>query len=146
MKRTFSPKAEEIDRHWFVVDAAGQTVGRLSTTIAHLITGKHKPRYAPHVDCGDFVIVVNAEKSVLTGRKEGQKYYYRASTQPGGLKAVVAADVRRQSPIRLIESSVYGMLPKNRLGRKLRHKLKVYAGPNHPHQAQKPQSLALAAS
>jgi large subunit ribosomal protein L13 len=139
MKRTFSPRPDEIERRWFVVDASGIPVGRLSTAIARLIMGKHKPIYAPHVDCGDFVIVVNAEKSVLTGQKEGEKTYYRHSGQPGGLKAIVAGDVRRQHPARLVESAVHGMLPKSSLGRKLRRKLKVYAGAEHPHHAQKPE-------
>lgn len=146
MKRTFSPKLEEIERRWYVVDAAGLPVGRLSTAVARLLTGKHKPTYARHVDCGDFVIVVNAAATVLTGRKETAKVYYRHSTQPGGLKAVVAGDMRQQSPQRLVESAVYGMLPKNSLGRKMRRKLKVYSGPEHPHQAQKPQPFALAAA
>ncbi len=142
--RTFSPKTTEVDREWYLVDAAGKTLGRLSTEIARVLTGKHKPIYARHVDTGDYVIVVNAEKAVLTGRKEDQKIYYRHSTHPGGLKQTTAAEVRRRHPTRLIRSSVRGMLPKNRLGRHQLKKLKVYAGPEHPHAAQQPQELPLA--
>ena len=139
--RTFSPKTAEVDREWYVVDAAGQTLGRLSTEIARVLTGKHKPIYAHHVDTGDFVIVINAEKAVLTGRKEDQKIYYRHSTHPGGLKQATAAEVRQRHPTRLVRSSVRGMLPKNRLGRHQLKKLKVYAGPDHPHAAQQPQEF-----
>jgi large subunit ribosomal protein L13 len=146
MTKTFSPKPDQVERRWYVVDATGVPVGRISTTIARLLSGKHKAIYAPHVDCGDFVIVVNAEKVVLTGNKESEKVYYRHSGQPGGLKAVVAGDMRRQFPTRIIESAVYGMLPKSKLGKKLRRKLKVYAGPEHPHHAQKPEAFALAAA
>lgn len=146
MKATVSPRPEQIEHRWYVVDAAGLPVGRISTAIARLITGKHKPIWAPHVDCGDFVIVVNAEQSVLTGRKEEAKVYYRHSGQPGGLKAIVAGDLRKQSPTRVLESAVFGMLPKSRLGRKLRKKLKVYSGPEHPHKAQKPEPFRLAAA
>jgi len=143
MKSTLSPKANEIERHWWVVDGAGVPVGRLSTKIARLILGKGKANWAPHVDCGDFVIVVNAEKVVLTGGKERAKVYYRhTTTQPGSLKSPKAFEVREKHPTRLVESAVFGMLPKTKLGRKLRKKLKVYTGTNHPHQAQKPQPLA----
>jgi large subunit ribosomal protein L13 len=127
------------------VDGAEVPVGRLSTTIAKLLMGKGKPIYAPHVDCGDFVIVVNAEKVKLTGGKEEGKVYYRHTTQqPGSLKSPKAREVRAQHPTRLVESAVYGMLPKTKLGRKIRKKLKVYVGAAHPHQAQKPQVLDLA--
>jgi large subunit ribosomal protein L13 len=143
MFRTYSPKRDEVERRWYVVDAAGQTVGRLSTQVARVLTGKHKPQYARHADTGDFVIVVNAEKAVLTGRKEEQKVYYRHSTYPGGLKAVSASDLRKRRPSKIIEKSVRGMLPKNRLGRRQFKKLKVYAGPEHPHQAQQPETLEL---
>ncbi|KAB2960684.1 MAG: 50S ribosomal protein L13 [Thermoanaerobaculia bacterium] len=144
MKSTVSPKPAEIERRWWVVDAAGIPVGRLSTAVARTILGKGKPIWAPHVDCGDFVIVVNAEKAVLTGDKERAKTYFRHTTQqPGSLKSPRAFEVRDKHPTRLVESAVHGMLPKTKLGRKLRKKLKVYAGPAHPHHAQKPTPLAL---
>lgn len=142
--RTYSAKPHEIQREWLVVDAQGQTLGRLATQIAAILRGKHKPFYTPHVDCGDFVIVVNAEKVRVTGKKLDEKIYYRHSGYPGGLKQV---SLRRQltlHPERVIEAAVRGMLPKNRLGRKLFKKLKVYAGPAHPHQAQKPKVLDIA--
>ncbi|HLF57899.1 MAG TPA: 50S ribosomal protein L13 [Thermoanaerobaculia bacterium] len=145
MKSTQSPKPAEIEHRWWIVDAAGVPVGRLSTRIAHLILGKGKPIWAPHVDCGDFVIVVNAGKAVLTGDKERGKVYYRHTTQkPGSLKSPRAFEVREKHPHRLVESAVYGMLPKTKLGRKLRRKLKVYSGGDHPHHAQKPTPLAVA--
>ena len=143
--RTYSPKLGEVERNWYVVDATGQTLGRISTEIARLLTGKHKPQYAPHQDTGDFVVVINAEQAVLTGRKEEEKIYYRHSTYPGGLKAESAGDLRGRRPAKLIEKSVRGMLPKNRLGRRQLKKLKVYAGPDHPHQAQQPKALELSA-
>ncbi|MCS7260008.1 MAG: 50S ribosomal protein L13 [Anaerolineae bacterium] len=142
--RTYSAKPQAIQREWFVVDAEGQTLGRLATRVATILRGKHKPFYTPHVDCGDFVIVVNAEKVRVTGKKLDQKIYYRHSGYPGGLKQI---SLRRQlmlHPERVIEAAVRGMLPKNRLGRKLFKKLKVYAGPTHPHQAQKPKVLNIA--
>ena len=142
--KTFSPKPSEVDRKWYVVDADGQTLGRLSTQIARVLRGKHKPIFAPHVDTGDFVIVVNAEKAVLTGRKEEQKIYYRHSTHPGGLKQETASDLRTRRPAEIISRAVRGMLPKNKLGRAQHKKLKVYAGPEHPHQAQKPEDLPAA--
>jgi large subunit ribosomal protein L13 len=145
MKSTLSPKPAEIEHRWWVVDAAGVPVGRLSTAVARTILGKGKPIWAPHVDCGDFVIVINAEKAVLTGEKEREKTYYRHTTQqPGSLKSPRAFEIRGKHPTRLVESAVHGMLPKTKLGRKLRKKLKVYAGPAHPHHAQKPTPLALA--
>jgi len=137
-KKTFSPKGSEIDRAWYVVDADGKTLCRLSTEIARVLIGKHKPSYAPHVDTGDFVIVVNAEKTVVTGRKETDKIYYRHSGYIGSLRSETVAEVRERHPRRLIERAVRGMLPKNRLGRRQFTKLKVYAGPDHPHEAQKP--------
>lgn len=145
MFRTYSPKLGEVEREWFVVDAAGQTLGRISTRIARILTGKNKPQYAPHQDTGDFVIVINAEQAVLTGRKEDEKIYYRHSTYPGGLKSESAGHLRGRRPVKLIEKSVRGMLPKNRLGRRQLKKLKVYAGPDHPHQAQQPKALELSA-
>ena len=143
ISRTYSPKAGEVERRWYIVDAEGQTLGRLSTKIARVLTGKHKPRYAPHIDTGDFVVVVNAEKTVLTGNKEQDKMYYRHSTYPGGLKEENAARLRQRKPAMLIEKSVWGMLPKNKMGRAQLKKLKVYAGPDHPHAAQQPESLDL---
>ncbi len=142
--RTYSPKRGEVDRKWLVVDAADLVLGRLCTEVARLLTGKHKPQYAPHIDTGDFVIVVNAEKAKLTGRKEEQKIYYRHSMHPGGLKRETAAELRRRRPTKMIERAVWGMLPKNRLGHRQLRKLKVYAGPDHPHQAQQPQTISLA--
>ena len=145
MKMTKSPNAAEIERRWWVVNGEGVPVGRLSTRIARLILGKGKPNWAPHVDCGDFVIVLNAGKVVLTGGKDRAKTYYRHTTQkPGSLKSPRAFEVREKHPTRLVESAVYGMLPKTKLGRKLRKKLKVYAGGDHPHHAQKPTPLAVA--
>ncbi len=144
MTSTFSPKPADIDRRWYVVDADGVTFGRLCTQVARLLTGKGKPIYAPHVDTGDFVIVVNAEKIVMTGNKELDKVYYRHSTYPGGLKAETAGNLRKRRPHRLIEKGVWGMLPKNRLGRRQLKKLKVYAGPEHRHTAQKPEPLSVA--
>jgi large subunit ribosomal protein L13 len=144
MQKTYSPKASEVERRWHVVDAEGIPLGRLSTTVARLLTGKHKPTYAPHVDTGDFVIVVNAEKTLLTGRKEEQKVYYRHSGRPGNLKEETAGELRQRRPTRLVELAVRGMLPRNRLGRRQLRKLKVYAGPDHPHQAQQPEPFNVA--
>ena len=141
--KTFSAKPHEIRREWFVVDAQGQTLGRLAARVAAILRGKHKPIYTPHVDCGDYVIVVNAGKINVTGQKLDQKMYYRHSGYPGGLRQV---SLRRQlqiHPDRIVETAVRGMLPKNRFGRKMFKKLKIYAGPDHPHQAQQPKSLVL---
>ena len=134
--RTFNPKPAEVERQWFVVDAAGVPLGRLSAAVAKVLMGKTKPIWAPHVDTGDFVIVVNAAKAVLSGRKEEQKIYYRQSGRPGGLKAESAGHLRKRRPTKLVEEAVRGMLPKTKLGRKIFRKLKVYAGPEHRHQAQ----------
>ncbi len=139
--KTFSPKAGEVERNWYVVDAEGVPLGRLSSTVARVLTGKHKPTYTRHMDSGDFVVVVNAEKAVLTGNKEKDKIYYRHSGQPGKLQEETAERLRARRPTRLIELAVRGMLPKNRLGRKQLTKLKIYAGGEHPHQAQQPQPL-----
>ena len=144
MKITYSPKPSDIDRRWYVVDASGKTLGRLSTEIARVLTGKNKPQYAPHIDTGYFVVVVNAEKAVLTGRKEAQKVYYRHSGRPGALKMETAAELRERRPTLLIERAVRGMLPKNKIGRRQLKKLKVYAGPEHPHEAQRPEALEVA--
>ena len=144
MSKTYSPKPTEIERRWFVVDARGQALGRLSSEIAKVLTGKNKPQYAPHVDTGDFVVVVNAEKTVLTGRKEDQKTYYRHSGKPGSLKQETARELRQRRPALMIERAVKGMLPKNKIGRRQLKKLKVYAGPEHPHEAQQPEVLEVA--
>ena len=144
--RTFSPRPADVDRRWHVVDAAGIPLGRLSSTVARLLTGKHKPTYAPHMDMGDFVIVVNAEQTVLTGKKEDDKVYYRVTGRPGGLKSETAGKRRQRRPTMLVEEAVKGMLPKNRLGRKQYKKLKVYAGTEHPHEAQQPQTFDVAAA
>jgi large subunit ribosomal protein L13 len=138
MNRTYSPKLAEIEHQWFVVDATGIPLGRLSSLVARLLMGKHKPTWAPHIDTGDFVIVVNADKTVLTGRKEEQKVYYHHSGYPGGMKRETAAQRRQRRPVKLVEEAVRGMLPKGPLGRKQLKKLKVYAGAEHPHQAQQP--------
>ena len=145
MKSTVSPKPAEIERQWFVVDGAGVPVGRLSSTIAKVLMGKGKPFYAPHVDCGDFVIVLNAEKVHLSGTKEQTKVYYRhTTTTPGSLKSPNPLEVRGKHPTRLDGGAVFGRLPKTKLGRKIRRKLKVYAGAGHPHKAQKPAAYDLA--
>jgi large subunit ribosomal protein L13 len=137
--RTFSPKDSDITRRWHVVDASDVVLGRLASHVAVLLRGKHKPIFAPHVDTGDFVIVVNAAKVALTGTKLQDKHAYRHSGYPGGLRAVSYASLMATSPERVVEKAVRGMLPKNSLGRKTLTKLKVYAGPDHPHQAQQPQ-------
>ncbi len=141
--RTYTPKPGDIKRKWYVVDAQGKTLGRLASEIARILRGKNKPIFSPHVDTGDYVIVVNAEKIHVTGRKLTQKIYYRHSGYPGGLKAVSLRDLLQRHPERAVEFAVRGMLPKNRLGRKMTKKLKVYAGPDHPHKAQRPEPLDL---
>ncbi len=134
--KTYSPKAAEIVRNWHVIDASGQTLGRLATQVAQLLKGKHKAYYAPHLDVGDFVVVVNAEKVRVTGDKLTQKRYYRHSGYPGGLTSVTLGSQLESHPIRVIEHAVRGMLPHNALGRAMYRKLKVYAGPTHPHNSQ----------
>ncbi len=138
-KTTVSTREQDVQRDWFVVDAQGQTLGRMATQIATILRGKHKPSYTPHVDCGDFVVIVNAEKVHTTGQKMTQKKYYRHTGYPGGLKEVTLKDQLQKFPERVLESAVRGMLPKNRLGRQMFKKLKVYAGPQHPHAAQQPK-------
>ena len=145
MPKTYTPKLAEIEHKWYLVDAAGQTLGRLTAVLARVLMGKHKPTFAHHIDTGDFVIVVNAEQAVLSGNKEDEKIYHRQSGRPGGLKSEAAKDLRRRRPVKLVEEAVKGMLPKNKLGRQQLGKLKVYAGPLHPHQAQKPESLPTSA-
>lgn len=134
--KTYSTKASDIEREWHVIDASGRTLGRLASEVARLLRGKHKPIYVPHLDTGDYVIVINADKVRVTGNKAKQKLYYRHSGYPGGLKSTSLAEMMENQPTRAIEHAVRGMLPKNPLGRAMFKKLKVYAGPNHPHQAQ----------
>lgn len=141
--RTYTTKPEDIKREWFVIDATGMTLGRLATQIASVLKGKHKPIYSPHMDTGDFVIVVNAHKVRVTGRKLDQKFYYRHSGYPGGLKEISLRDQLDRHPDRVIRFAVRGMLPKNRLGRQMIKKLKIYATPGHPHEAQQPKALAM---
>ena len=143
-KKTVQQTREEAlaNRRWFVLDAEGGVLGRLATRAANLLRGKGKPSFTPYVDCGDFVIVVNAAKVKLTGRKESDKIYFHHSGFPGGIRESRAGDLRAHHPERLVKSAVVGMLPKNRLSRALATKLKVYAGPEHPHQAQQPEVLA----
>ncbi|MCO6452851.1 MAG: 50S ribosomal protein L13 [Caldilineales bacterium] len=143
MRKTISANADTVERQWFVVDAEGKTLGRLSTEIARILRGKHKPIYTPHVDCGDFVIVVNADKIRVTGNRLDDKIYYRHSGYIGGLKEVSLRRMLETHPERVLESAVKGMLPKNRLGRQMYKKLKVYASPTHPHAAQQPSLLEL---
>jgi large subunit ribosomal protein L13 len=140
---TYSPKASEITRRWHVVDADGLVLGRLATGVASILRGKHKPTFAPHLDTGDHVIVVNASKVVMTAAKAEQKFAYRYSGYPGGLRSTSYATLVRERPEDLIRRSVKGMLPKGSLGRQMLSKLKVYAGPDHPHSAQQPTELAL---
>lgn len=141
--KTYAVKASEIEREWHVIDAAGKNLGRLASKIAVILRGKHKPSYTPSMDVGDFVIVINASKVASTGNKLQNKMYYRHSLYPGGLKAVRMADMLARHPERVIQHAVRGMLPKNRLGRAVIRKLKVYAGDSHPHAAQKPSVLDL---
>ncbi|PIE69044.1 MAG: 50S ribosomal protein L13 [Deltaproteobacteria bacterium] len=141
--KTYSPKASELQHKWYVVDATDKVLGRLATEVAVYLRGKHKPEFAPHMDNGDFVIVVNADKIKVTGNKLAQKKYYRHSGYPGGLKETDLRSLLASKPERVIEHAVKGMLPKNALGRAVFKKLKVYAGPEHPHAAQKPVSLAI---
>ena len=144
--RTYTPKASEIERSWHVIDANGLVLGRLATEVARLLRGKHKPTFAPHMDMGDFVIIINAEKIALTGAKLEKKLAYRHSGYPGGLSSQTYVEMLEKHPTRAVEKAVRGMLPKNSIGRQQLTKLKVYAGPDHPHAAQKPQPLAYAAS
>ena len=141
--KTYSPKLTDIRRNWFVVDAAGLPLGRLASGLAPILSGKRKPSYAPHVDGGDFVIVVNAEKVAVSSNKSRDKIYYRHSGYPGGLKEESFENLIKRRPEAVIERAVRGMLPKTKLGRRMIRKLKVYAGPDHPHEAQTPQRLDL---
>lgn len=139
--KTYSAKPLEVERKWYVIDAEGKTLGRLATLAANMLRGKHKPQYTPHVDTGDFIIVINAEKVVVTGKKETDKIYYSHTGFPGGLKSIAFKDLMAKNPCLAIEKAVKGMLPHNTLGQEQFTKLKVYAGPNHPHQAQNPVLL-----
>ena len=140
MMRTYVPKKDEITREWVVMDASDQVLGRFATEVARFLRGKHKPEFTPHLDTGDFVVVINADKVRLTGAKMDDKVYYRHSGRPGNLKSETARERIEKYPERVIQAAVCGMLPKNRLGRKLLKKLKVYPGPEHPHQAQQPKT------
>lgn len=141
MNKTFLPPQASIERNWHIVDATNQRLGRLASEVAMILRGKNKPIYTPHMDTGDFVIVINAERVDVTGKKRSQKLYRRHSGRPGGMKTETFAKLQARLPERIIEQAVKGMLPKNTLGRQLFTKLKVYAGPDHPHEAQQPQVL-----
>ncbi len=141
--RTYSARAREIERHWYVVDARDQVLGRLASRVAQVLRGKHKPMFTPHLDTGDYVIVVNAAEVRLTGEKATQKFWHRHSGYPGGLKSVPFARLLTETPEKAVEKAVRGMLPKNKLGRQMATKLKVYAGPEHPHEAQQPKPLPM---
>ena len=141
--KTYSAKPHEVDQNWLIVDAEGQTLGRMATEIATRLRGKHKPEFTPHVDTGDFIVVVNAEKVRVTGNKEKGKLYWRHTGYPGGIRSTDVSTMRAEHPERMIEIAVKGMLPKNPLGRAMFRKLKVYAGGDHPHAAQQPQALEL---
>ncbi len=143
LQKTYSPKAADIQRRWYLVDAADVPLGRLASGVAQVLRGKHKPTFAPHVDGGDYVVVINAERVAVTGNKEQQKSYYRHSGYPGGLSEMPLGEMREKHPERIIETAVKGMLPKNKLGRTIIGKLKVYAGSDHPHAAQSPEPLSL---
>ena len=143
MRQTFMANESNIERKWYVVDAEGQTLGRLSSEVASILRGKNKPTFTPHVDCGDHVIIINAEKIYLSGNKPADKVYYRHSLHPGGLKSITAGELREKNPVRLLETSIKGMLPKSSLGDKMGKKLHVYAGPEHKNQAQQPVNYEL---
>lgn len=141
--KTFSAKEQAVMRKWYIVDATDKTLGRISTQIAKYLRGKHKPEYTPHVDTGDFVVVINADKVAVTGNKLTDKVYYHHTGHPGGIKSSTLEQMLEKHPTRVIEKAVKGMLPKNSLGRKMYGKLKVYAGAEHPHAAQQPESIEL---
>ena len=141
--RTYTPKASEIERAWYVVDADGLTLGRMSTEVARILRGKHKPTFAPHIDTGDHVIIINADKVVLSANKAEAKQVWRHSGYPGGIRSETYADMLDRAPAEAVRRTVRGMLPKNRLGRQMLRKLKVYAGPDHPHSAQQPEVLEI---
>lgn len=139
--KTFSAKAQAVSHQWYVVDASGQTLGRLASQIAKYLRGKHKPEYTPHVDTGDYMIVINAEKIAVTGKKMSDKIYYSHTGFPGGLKSITLEKLLAKNPIKVMEHAIKGMLPKNPLGRDMFRKLKVYVGSEHPHSAQQPQVI-----
>ena len=141
MRQTTMLKAEEVKKEWYVIDAEGQTLGRLATKVAAVLRGKHKPTYTPNVDCGDYVIVINAEKVVYSGDQEEKKIYYHHTMFPGGLKSRSIGLMKREYPVELVEHAIQGMLPHNKLGYRMRTHLFVYEGANHPHAAQKPMEL-----
>ena len=141
LEKTFAPKEKEINHDWFVVDATDKVLGRLATEIARILRGKHKPQYAPFIDTGDHVVVINAEKVRVTGKKSEQKRYYRHTGYPGGIRVEEYKEVLEKHPERIVQKAVRGMLPHNTLGRQMFKKLRVYAGPEHRHQAQKPTAL-----
>jgi len=141
--RTYSPRADEIQREWYVVDADGLTLGRMATEVARVLRGKHKTMYTPHMDTGDHVVIINADKVVLTKDKAASKQVYHHTGYPGGIRSTTYANLLEDKPAEAVRRTVRGMLPKNRLGRQMLKKLKVYAGPTHPHAAQQPQPLAL---
>lgn len=141
MRQTTMLKAEEVKKEWYVIDAEGQTLGRLATKVATVLRGKHKPTYTPNVDCGDYVIVINAEKVVYSGDQEEKKIYYHHTMFPGGLKSRSIGLMKREYPVELVEHAIQGMLPHNKLGDRMRTHLFVYEGANHPHVAQKPMEL-----
>ncbi len=143
MRTTYMARPQDVERRWFVLDAEGKPLGRLASRAAAILRGKHKPTFTPHLDVGDHVIVVNAAKVALTGRKLDQKLYTRYTGYPGGLRVMTYRRFLAEKPERVIEKAIRGMLPRNRLGRAMARKLRVYAGPDHPHQAQKPEPLAL---
>lgn len=143
MNKTYLPAVDSLEREWYVIDATDQRLGRLASEIAMILRGKNKPQFTPHMDTGDFVIVINAEKIAVTGKKRSQKLYRRHSGRPGGMKTETFAKLQARLPERIVEHAVKGMLPKNSMGRHLFTKLKVYAGPSHPHTAQKPKELKI---
>ena len=141
--KTYCAKPNEVEREWVLIDATDQVLGRVATKAAHILKGKHKPQYTPHVDTGDFVVIINADKIRVTGVKAAEKTYYRHTLYPGGLKSETFQEAMQKHPERVIEHAVKGMLPKNTLGRAMGMKLKVYAGPEHPHMAQKPRQIKM---
>ena len=141
--RTYSAKAESVERDWYIVDAADKTLGRLATEVASRLRGKHKPEYTPHVDTGDYIVIINAEKVTVTGNKATKKIYYSHTGYPGGIKDITFEKLMEKAPERALQSAVKGMLPKGPLGREMFRKLKIYVGSEHPHAAQQPQTLEL---
>ncbi len=140
---SYMQKKETVDRKWYVIDAEGQVLGRVAAKAAHMLRGKHKATYTPHIDCGDYIIIINAEKAVLTGNKMEDKKYYNHSMYPGGLRVRTAKEMQEKYPVEMVERAVKGMLPHNRLGRQMGKKLFVYAGSEHPHMAQKPEVVEI---